>query len=144
MPIFGPHQIEVVFADNKLQFLIAYMKPLKFIGIILLFLFSFLSRGEFGKRPAELTICQLQENFTASEVPQFSSSALVSPKDLDIHFIVKKKIKHRATTSDSSTLKTPYYTKLVPFRIFNDRLIYGMATVYQIQRHTHLHLYQLF
>ncbi|CAA9198664.1 hypothetical protein ACHRVW_12745 [Flavobacterium collinsii] len=120
------------------------MKSFKFIGIFLLFLLPLVGGAEMVKTPVQLTICQEQENFLASEVPQYSSSALVTPKDLDIHFIVKKKIKHRATTSDSSTLKTPYFTKLVHFKIFENGLIYGIATIYQIQRHTHLHLYQLF
>lgn len=121
------------------------MKPFKFIGIVLLFLLPLFSGSELSKHPVALTICEAQESFLAAEVPQFSSSSLANPKDLDIHFIVKKKIKIRATTSENnSTLKTPYFTKLVAFKIFKNRLIYGIPTTYQILRHTHLHLYQLF
>lgn len=120
------------------------MKQFKFIAIILLFLLAFKSGAEFYKYSAKSALSQTEKKFTSTETSQVSSSSLLMSKDLDVHFTVKKKIKYRATTSGSSTLKTPYYSKLVHFKIFKNRLIYGIATIYLIQRHTHLHLYQLF
>lgn len=73
------------------------------------------------------------------------SSDLSSSKVLKVHYVVKKKIKHRATTLEQSTLKSPpYFSDLVNFKLYKKSLIYGIASIYQIQRHTYLHLYQLF
>lgn len=119
------------------------MKNTKFTCIILLFLLFFIRSTESYKYHYEQAPVESQCVYDADETPQFSASEFTS-KDLDIHFTVKKKIKYRATTLDSSTLKTPYYTKVVSFKVFKNALIYGIASVYHVERHTHLHLYQLF
>lgn len=119
------------------------MKKLKFIAVILLFLLAFISGSGFSKYSVEPVIFEDQENSFSSEKSVFSSKAFDYKKQADVS-IVKKKIKYRATTSENSTLRVPYFTKLVQFKILKNRLIYGIATVYQIQRHNYLHLYQLF
>ncbi|PIF71224.1 hypothetical protein CLU99_1989 [Flavobacterium sp. 2] len=120
------------------------MKQIKFISVILLFLLTFTSSAEYFKHPSEFSVCHGQDFLSTSEIPEVLPSALIISKDLDIHFIVKKKMKSRAVSSDSNILKSLYFTKLVHFKVFEDSLIYGIANIYQIQRHTHLHLYQLF
>lgn len=128
---------------KQINLRIVSMKNTRFTCAVLLFLLFFIRSTESYQYHYEQAPLQGQCTYTAEEIPQFSSSDSAS-KDLDIHYTVKKKIKYRATTLDSSTLKAPYHTKLVHFTIFKDALIYGLASAYQIQRHTHLHLYQLF
>lgn len=120
------------------------MKQFKFISVILLFLLAFLSRAEFSKDISVLKTLKSQGNFITSKKKFVSLSALSNTKGHDAKFIVKKKIKYRAITSESTALPTPYLIKLVHFKIFKNRLIYGIASIYQIQRDTYLHLYQLF
>nr|WP_241774396.1 hypothetical protein [Flavobacterium sp. Root935] len=120
------------------------MKQYKFTAVILLFLLAFISGSGFCKQAVEPAVSHTKVNFFSSEKYKISPITFGQAKESDLHFIVKKKVKYRATTSESSTLKAPYFTKLVHFKIFKNRLIYGIATTYQIQRHTHLHLYQLF
>ncbi|WP_068840528.1 hypothetical protein [Flavobacterium chilense] len=119
------------------------MKNTKFTCILLLFLLLFIKSTESNKYHAEQDACKNLCELTISDIPQLSSSDFTA-KELQIHYIVKKKIKHRATTLDSSTLKTPYYSNLINFKRYKRSLIYGIASIYQIQRHTYLHLYQLF
>lgn len=118
------------------------MKKIKFIAI-LLFLLAFISGSGFSNYSVEPIIFEHQVNSLPSEKTVFSSKAFDYKKEAGVS-IIKKKIKHRATTSENSTLRVPYFTKLVQFKIFKNSLIYGIATVYQIQRHNYLHLYQLF
>ncbi|WP_417941182.1 hypothetical protein [Flavobacterium sp. RS13.1] len=96
------------------------------------------------------TIYQAEQNSndnlcerTIADIPQLLSSDLLN-KEIHIHYAVKKKIKFRATTSEYTTLRPPYYSNLIKFRNYKKSLIYGIASIYQIQRHTYLHLYQLF
>lgn len=119
------------------------MKSTKFSFIILLFLLLFIRSTESYKYHSEPKSVEYQYNYTAEEISQFSSSDLAAKK-LQIHYTVKKKIKYRATTSENSTVKPPYCSNLVKFTLYKRRLIYGIASIYQIQRHTYLHLYQLF
>lgn len=119
------------------------MKNLKFIFVTLLFLLALISKAESGKFSYELEKFKSEKSFTTSKTA-FSTSILVHAKDHDVHFKNKKKIKNRATTSESCTVRTPYLVKLVDFKSFKNRLIYGIATIYHIQRYTYLHLYQLF
>ena len=120
------------------------MKKLKFIAVFLLFLLAFISGSEFRRYAVEPAIYHSQESFLSSKKPIISYVNLTDSKEVDIHTKVKKKIKYRATTLENSTLRTFYYSKLINFKIFKSRSLYGMATIYQIQRHTYLHLYQLF
>lgn len=122
------------------------MKHFKFIIGILLFLFSYISSTGSYKYPSVQKIDQTQKNnsFATFNIAKESFYDASLSKDLDVHYKIKKKVRFRATTSQSCTLKTPYYCKLVNFIICKSRLIYGIATIYQIVRHTHLHLYQLF
>lgn len=120
------------------------MKQFKLISIILLFLLTFISRAEISKYPSDLKKIKSQKSFTTSKISLISTSVLAYAKDKDVHFTVKKKIKYRAITSESSTLRTPYLIKSTHFKIFKNRLIYGIVAIYQIQRHAYLHLYQLF
>ncbi|MDW8850701.1 hypothetical protein SD960_11400 [Flavobacterium sp. MMLR14_040] len=122
------------------------MKQFKFIIGILLFLFSYISSTGTYKYPSAHKIDQTQESdsFAVFKIAKASFYDASLSKDLDVHYKIKKKVRFRATTSQSCTLKTPYYSKLVNFIICKTRLIYGIATLYQVERHTHLHLYQLF
>lgn len=120
------------------------MKQFKLISIILLFLLTFISRAAINKYPSDLKKFNSQKSFTTSKNSLISTSVLAFTKDKDVRFTVKKKIKYRAITSESSTLRIPYLTKLVHFKIFKNRLIYGIVAIYQIQRYAYLHLYQLF
>jgi hypothetical protein len=122
------------------------MKQFKFIAGILLFLFSYISSTGNYKYPSVQKIDKTghKDSFSAFKIAKASFYDLSCSKDLDIHYKIKKKVRFRATTSQSCTLKTPYYSRLVSFVICKSRLIYGIATLYQVERHTHLHLYQLF
>ncbi|KIA99560.1 hypothetical protein B8T70_02600 [Flavobacterium sp. AJR] len=114
------------------------MKHIKFISVILLFLLSLLGSTEFYKYSFEL------DNYNGQEhILETVSSTLSMSNDLDVHFIIKK-IKNRIVSSESSALKKDYYTQLVHFKVLKDNVIYSIATIYENQRHTHLHLYQLF
>lgn len=119
------------------------MKPIKFIYIILLSLLSFFRSAETYKLPAENTSCIILDSVEADDTYHFSSD-YSSSKSLDLHCIVKKKIKGRATTLEQSTIKAPYFSNLVNFKLYKKSLIYGIASTFQVERHTHLHLYQLF
>lgn len=121
------------------------MKHFKFFCLILLLSLSFVRSTEPNRYQPELSDYCTPDNVSADEIPYLSSDYFSISKNLEIHFIVKNKIKHRAVTSDSSTiLKTPFFSKLLHFKILENKLIYSIKTFYQIQCHTHLHLYQLF
>lgn len=119
------------------------MKPIKFIYIVLLSLLSFFRGTETYKQPVHLNHCLTLDSVAADDTFT-SSSDYSSSKNLEVHYKIKKKIKARATTLEQSTIKAPYFSNLVNFRLYKKSLIYGIASVYQVQRHTHLHLYQLF
>lgn len=119
------------------------MKNTKFTCIILLFLLLFIRSTESNKYHAEQNACKNLYELSTADIPQLLSSDLLN-KEIHIHYFVKKKLKYRATTLDCSTLKAPYYSNLIKFRNYKKSLIYGIASIYQIQRHTYLHLYQLF
>lgn len=120
------------------------MKHLKFISLILLFLLSFLGSTEFYKYPCELSHSQYQGDLLALDLPQVESSYLSMSNDMDIHFVAKKNLKNRTANTASSILKNLYHIDLVSFKVLKNGLIYGIATIYQVQLHSHLHLYQLF
>lgn len=119
------------------------MKNTKFTCIILLFLLLFFRSTEFNEYHAGQNISKNFCELTNADIPQFLSSDLLN-KEIHIHYVVKKKVKFRATTSDCSTLRPPYYSNLIKFSNYKKSLIYGIRSIYQIQRHTYLHLYQLF
>jgi hypothetical protein len=119
------------------------MKNFKFISLFLLFVILITRSSESSKFTSDVSNC-IDSEIRTLDIPDFVFSNLSPPKDLDIHYTVKKKIKYRGTTSDGSTIKTPYYAKVIHFKILKSRLIYGLASIYFIQRHAHLHLYQLF
>ncbi|MFD2940052.1 hypothetical protein [Flavobacterium notoginsengisoli] len=119
------------------------MKPGKFLYIVLLSLLSFFRGTETYTLPIELNPCITLDSVAADDVLSFSSDFSTS-KTIDLHCIVKKKIKGRATTLEQSTIKAPYFSNLINFRLYKKSLIYGIAKIYQVQRHTYLHLYQLF
>lgn len=122
------------------------MKQFKFIIAILLFLFSYISIAGTHRYPSvnQINETEKSNSFSAFKIAKTSFYGIDPSKDLDIHYKIKRKARLRAITSESSILKTPYYSKLVSFIICKSRLIYGVVTIYQIERHTHLHLYQLF
>jgi hypothetical protein len=105
---------------------------------------AFIRGTELRKCGIESVIYKNHDSFLSSEKALISSSKIAHAKEVDIHYLVKKKIKYRATTSENSILRAPYFTKFVHFTIFKNRLISGIPTIYQIQLHTYLHLYQLF
>lgn len=118
------------------------MKPSKFIYIVLLSLLSFFRGTETYTLPVELNPCITLDSVAADDVLSFSSD--FSSKTIDLHCIAKKKMKCRATTLEQSTIKAPYLSNLVKFKLHKESLIYGIASTYHIERHPHLHLYQLF
>jgi len=119
------------------------MKPTKFIYIILLSLLSFFRGTETYQQPVHQTHCITLDSVAADDLLSFSSD-FSSSKNLEVHNVVKKKIKSRATTLEQSTIKAPYFSSLINFKLYKKSLIYGIASIYQVQRHTYLHLYQLF
>lgn len=119
------------------------MKKTKFTCILLLFLLLFIKSTESNKYHAGPDMCKNLCELTTADIPQFSTDDVHS-KEIQIHYVVKKKMKFRATNLDSSTLRPPYYSNLIKFRNYTRSLIYGIASIYQIERHTYLHLYQLF
>jgi len=123
---------------------ILFMKHFKFFCLVLLLSLSFIRSTEPNRYQPELIDYCTPDNVSADEIPYFLSSDLSLSKNLEIHFIVKNKIKHRATPSDSIVLKTPFFSKILHFKILENKLIYSITTFYQIQCHSHLHLYQLF
>ncbi|KRB58523.1 hypothetical protein ASD98_23535 [Flavobacterium sp. Root186] len=122
------------------------MKHFKFIIAILLLLFSCISVTGTYKHSTVHKIDSTQQcsSVTALKLQKKSFYDVASSRDLDIHYKFKKKVRFRATTAESSHIKTPYYSKFLSFLICKSNLIYGVAVIYQIERHTHLHLYQLF
>lgn len=119
------------------------MKPTKFIYIVLLSLLSFFRGTETYQPIHHVNSCITLDSVTTDDLLSFSSDFSTS-KTIDLHSIVKKKIKGRATTLEQSTIKAPYFSNLVNFKLYKKSLIYGIASIYQVQRHTYLHLYQLF
>lgn len=116
----------------------------KFIYVILVLLLSFFRSTEtYNRHHSELCNIVVLDT-VSSDGTLLLSSDLSSSKVLKVHYVIKKKIKHRATTLEQSTLKTPYFSDLINFKLYKKSLIYGIASIYQIQRHTYLHLYQLF
>ncbi|WPO79640.1 hypothetical protein [Flavobacterium sp. KACC 22761] len=118
------------------------MKPVKFIYIVLLSLLSFFRGAETVQQSIPFSNCITLDSVAADD--SLSSSDFSSSKNLEVHYIIKKKIKSRATISQQSTIKAPYFSNLINFKLYKKSLIYGIASIYQVQRHTYLHLYQLF
>lgn len=119
------------------------MNPKKFIYIVLLSLLSFFRGTETYQQPLLSNHCITLDSVAADDA--FTpSSDYSSSKNLEVHYKLKKKIKNRATTLEQSTIRAPYFSNLINFRLYKKSLFYGIASTYQIQRHTHLHLYQLF
>lgn len=115
----------------------------KFIYVVLVLLLSFFRSAETFRQPIKLSHCIVHDSVAADDT-LFSSTGVSSDKSLEMHYNIKKKIKSRATTLEQSTIKAPYFSNLINFKIYKRSLIYGIASIYQIQRHSHLHLYQLF
>lgn len=119
------------------------MKPVKFIYIVLLSLLCFFRGTETYQPIYNFSNCITLDSVAADDTQIFSSDCS-SQKNLEVHYKLKKKIKGRATTLEQSTIKVPYFSNLINFKLYKKSLIYGIASIYQVQRHTHLHLYQLF
>lgn len=120
------------------------MKPTKFIYFVLSALLTFYGNVEFYKYSSEPNHCQIQDIFLASDASQVESYTVSMSNDMKAHFVVKKKAKTRVEDSENRILKNIYHTTFVGFKILKDSVIYGVASIYQIQQHTHLHLYHLF
>ncbi|PAM93290.1 hypothetical protein B4N84_18715 [Flavobacterium sp. IR1] len=119
------------------------MKYTKFIYIVLLSMLSFFRGTETQQQQVHLNNCITLDSVAADDIIFYSSD--FSSNNLEVHYKVKKKTKCRATTLEqSTTIKIPYFSNLVNFKLYKKSLIYGIASIYQIQRHTYLHLYQLF
>lgn len=118
------------------------MKHHKFISVILLFLLSFVGSTEFYKYSSELNNGQTQDVFLTFDVNQVVSSALSN--DVDVHFLIKNKVKKRVSSSETNALKKAYDTNLFDLKTLKDNVIYSVSTILENQCHTHLHLYQLF
>jgi hypothetical protein len=119
------------------------MRNFKFIIAVLLLFFAFLDR-KGQSRQQVLAGLEMQQVYTKFETLHFIDSGSFAANKTDLHAKVKKKVKYRATTSDPFILKLAYFHQLIRFGIFKNSLIYGIAKLYQVQRHAHLHLYQLF
>lgn len=140
--IFGALSTIISLKQNLISALLK-MKYTKFIYIILLSLLSFF-RGTETHHQQSNTFSHCISLDTVSTDDAASYSDFSSSKNLKVHYIIKKKIKARATTLEQSTIKAPYFSNLVNFKLYKKSLIYGIASIYQVQRHTYLHLYQLF
>ncbi|WP_433830172.1 hypothetical protein [Flavobacterium anhuiense] len=119
------------------------MKPAKFIYIVLLSLLCFFRGTETYTPIYNISNCITLDSVAADDTQIFSSD-FSSSKNLEVHYKLKKKMKCRATTLEQSTIKAPYFSNLVNFKLAKETLIYGIASIYHIERHPHLHLYQLF
>ncbi|WP_125723657.1 hypothetical protein [Flavobacterium ustbae] len=119
------------------------MKSKKFIYIVLLSLLCFFRGTETYQPIYHFSNCITLDSVAADDTQIFSSDCS-STKNLEVHYKLKKKIKSRATTLEQSTIKAPYFSNLVNFTLYKKSLIYGIASIYHIERHPHLHLYQLF
>ncbi|PBI94269.1 hypothetical protein BSF41_00180 [Flavobacterium sp. ACN2] len=119
------------------------MKPTKFIYVVLLSLLSFFRGTETYSPIYSASNCITLDSVAADDTQIFSSD-FSSSKNLEVHYKLKKKMKCRATTLEQSTIKAPYFCNLVNFKVYKETLIYGIASIYHIERHPHLHLYQLF
>ncbi|MEL1253515.1 hypothetical protein AAEO57_07010 [Flavobacterium sp. DGU38] len=118
------------------------MNYTRFIYIVLISLLSFFRGTETHHQSIPFSNCIALDSVATDDT--ISSSDFSSAKNLKVHYIIKKKIKSRATTLEQSTIKAPYFSNLVNFKLYKKSLIYGIASVYHFQRHTYLHLYQLF
>lgn len=103
---------------------------------------SFFRGTETQQHQVFVNNCITLDSVAADDIIFYSSD--FSSNNLEVHYKVKKKAKSRATLEQSTTIKIPYFSNLVNFKLYKKSLIYGIASIYQIQRHTHLHLYQLF
>lgn len=119
------------------------MKSIKFIHIVILSMLCFFKGTETYKPIYHFSSCVTLDSVAADDTPILSSD-YSSSKNLEVHYKLKKKIKARATTLEQSTIKAPYFSNLVNFKLYKKCLIYGIASIYHIERHPHLHLYQLF
>ncbi|TPG44094.1 hypothetical protein [Flavobacterium pectinovorum] len=119
------------------------MRNFKFIIPVVLFFFAFLSR-EYKSRQRVLAGLEMQQVYSKFQILHVIDSGSFAANKTDLHIKVKKKVKYRATTSDPFILKRAYSHQLIRFGIFKNSLIYGIAKLYQVDRHAHLHLYQLF
>jgi len=119
------------------------MKPAKFIYVVLLSLLCFFRSAETYQPILSASSCITLDSVAADDTQIFSTD-FSSSKNLEVHYKLKKKMKCRATTLEQSTIKAPYFSNLVNFKLYKETLIYGIASIYHIERHPHLHLYQLF
>lgn len=120
------------------------MKHLQFITVILVYLLTF-TTSSASERAQYCEILPVGNQYSTLANPLVCSVYFVKSKEQNVHYTGKYKIKNRATASDtSSALKVPFLTKSTLFTILTDRLIYGIAVIYLLQRHCYLHLYQLF
>lgn len=90
-----------------------------------------------------------QSTATKVLLPNFKNSGLKFKyskvhKKVDFRVDVLKGIKRKATNQENNLLPDFYFTDFITLRCYKGSLIYGIATAYCIQRHTYLHLYQLF
>ena len=65
-------------------------------------------------------------------------------KKTDLKSHLSKGIKRKATSPESNILPDFYYSEFVTITSFLDNKIHGLTVLYYIQRHSYLHLYQLF
>lgn len=119
------------------------MRNFKFIIPVMLFFFAFLSRKDQSCQRV-LTGLEIQQVYSNFQTLHVTDSGSFAATKIDLHTKVKKKVKYRATTSDPFILKRANFHQLIRFGIFKNSLIYGIAKLYQVERHAHLHLYQLF
>ena len=123
------------------------MKNTKCIYILLLFLLLFIkSSGSYSCTSENITFGNASFGIQSliDDEPDLISQDIGTTKELDIHLTSKKKIKYRAIASESSTLKSIFYSKIVNFAVDESSLIYGIVSLYNVELHTYLHLYQLF
>ncbi|MFA9187951.1 hypothetical protein AAGV33_13650 [Flavobacterium sp. FBOR7N2.3] len=147
MAIFGIKlAINLVFFSNpkNKSFILYFMKPIKSIYIIILSLLTFYGSVEFYKYSFEANNYQTQDVFLASDVSQVESSSASMSNDMKMHFVIKKKAKTRVEDSETRTLKKNYSTNFFTLKLLKESIFFSVASLYQIQQHTHLHLYQLF
>jgi hypothetical protein len=117
----------------------------KLITVILLVLLSFFRSTEIHKEPTKFKHVVVNDTVAADDDFLHLSSGSASGSSLKIYNFIKKQVKLRGINTETSTLKTPFFTDYIRLRNVKKEALYNLKVIsHQLRRHTHLHLYQLF
>jgi len=128
------------------------MKRFKISSYIILLCLSFLSNA-YGRTAPVRRDFTASRTFTKLQLPYikflFKNSDVKfhygkPQKNTDLKSLLSKGIKRKATSPESDILPDLYHSDFVTIKSFMDNKIHGLSVLYHIQRHSYLHLYQLF